>query len=172
MKKQLLLSPERIELVEVDHEVSSQSVRFDINALHQHEQRLQLLYIYSGEGCYRVGERIYAVHEGELVICNANMPHGIKVFSEGTIETYVITLTGVCVPDQLENCLVLPGYRPVIQLERFQETMRVMLPDLYELYVREERELGTQLAVSFVMMTCKQLQMQEQAGRSDMIQHM
>lgn len=38
------------------------------HTLHQHKDSVELLYIYRGEGRYRVGSRVYAVGEGDLVI--------------------------------------------------------------------------------------------------------
>lgn len=44
--------------------------------VHKHEKVLELLYIASGEGRYQVGHREYAVHAGNLIICNGNTLHG------------------------------------------------------------------------------------------------
>lgn len=37
--------------------------------LHKHQGILELLYVAQGEGRYTVGNREYAVHAGDLVIC-------------------------------------------------------------------------------------------------------
>lgn len=140
------------------------------HTLHQHKDSVELLYIYRGEGRYRVGSRVYAVGEGDLVICNANTLHGEHAFLENTIETYCVAQSGVSIPGLPENCIVPSTHRPVVPLTRFKEMVRVMMPNIYDMFVLKEQELGRQLALTLLMLTYQEFQIQEQDSRSQIVQ--
>lgn len=140
------------------------------HTLHQHKDVVELLYIYSGEGQYRVGSRVYAVCEGDIVICNANALHGETVFFRNTIETYCIALSGVKIPNLPNNCVVSASHRPIVMLTRFKEIIRVLMPNIYDMFLLKEEEMANQLASSLLMLIYRELQMQEQDSRSQMIQ--
>lgn len=137
--------------------------------LHKHQDVIELLYIHSGEGKYWVGNRTYAVKEGDIVICNANKLHGEMDFFGNTIETYCIALTGVHIPEMPDNCMIEEMHRPVITLGRFKELIHVMLPQIYELYQNKERELARQMAISVLMMTYQELQVQEKETNQEQV---
>lgn len=135
--------------------------------LHQHMGVLELLYVYSGEGRYLVGNREYAVRAGDLVICNAETLHGEAPFQEHQLETYCCALTGLHLPGLRENCLIDSARRPVVTPVRFRAAVHNLMRSIYELYPLsgEQRALCRQLAVSVLMMVQQELREQEDAGR-------
>ncbi|MGM9648610.1 MAG: helix-turn-helix domain-containing protein [Butyricicoccaceae bacterium] len=135
--------------------------------LHQHSGVLELLYVYSGEGRYLVGNREYAVRAGDLVICNAETLHGEVPFQEHRLETYCCVLTGLHLPGLRENCLIDSARKPVVTPVRFRAAVHNLMRSIYELYPRsgEQRALCRQLAVSVLMMVQQELREQEDDGR-------
>lgn len=140
------------------------------HTLHKHQNVVELLYIYSGEGRYRVGNREYAVCEGDVVICNASTLHGEEMYLQNTIQTYCIALSGVEIPGLPDNYLVSSEHRPVVTLTRFKEMVHTMMPNIYDMFLLKEKELGKQLAISVLMMTYQELQIQERDSRNPIVQ--
>lgn len=164
------LRTEGIELSGVFYEEPQHSQH--AHMLHQHTGVLELLYVSGGEGRYLVGNREYAVHAGDLVICNAETLHGEAPFQEHQLETYCCALSGLRLNDLPENCLVAPARRPVVTLGRFRDAVRSLMSNIYELYpVSEEcRALCRQLAVSVLLMVRQELRERDGDGRHQLIQ--
>lgn len=132
------------------------------HTLHQHKSVLELLYVCDGEGCYQVGNREYAVSEGDMIICNALTLHGETLSLKNTIQTYCIALSGVQLPQLPANCLVAAEHRPVISLTRFRDMISSILPHIHDMFLLKEYRMGQQLAVAVLMMTYQELQQQRE----------
>ena len=128
--------------------------------LHKHKGILELLYIAGGEGRYIVGNRGYAVKEGDLVICNAATIHGEAPFQEHTIETYCIALANYDNGALPLGCLIDKARKPVISLESFAAMAAQMMPSIYNLFTKDvqDKVICRQLAISLLMIVEKLLQ--------------
>lgn len=104
------------------------------HVLHQHSDRLELLYIHSGTGRYQVGRREYAVTEGDMVICNAGTLHGEYLSLPQDIQTYCCGYTGVHIDGLPENVLISHEKRPVVSLRTYRESIRRAMGRIYRLH--------------------------------------
>lgn len=138
--------------------------------LHKHKNTIELLYIYDGEGRYRVGRREYMVSAGDMVICNAQTLHGEDTNLKNTIQTYCIALSGVQLPGLPENCLIPSERRPVVSMTRFKEMADMMMPNIHNMIQMNENQLGRQMAVVVLMMTWHELQLQQQDSSNRYVQ--
>lgn len=125
--------------------------------LHKHRGILELLYIASGEGRYIVGNRGYAVREGDLVICNAEIIHGEAPFQEHSIQTYCIALSGVNTEKLPVGCIIDKAKRPVITIGKYKNLAAQMMADIYELFCEDKANLPIcrQLSVGLLMLVQK-----------------
>lgn len=140
------------------------------HTLHQHKSVVELLYVCDGEGRYQIGSREYAVSEGDMIICNALTLHGETLSLKNTIQTYCIALSGVQLPDLPQNCLISAERRPVVSMTRFKEMADTIMPNIHDMFLLKENQLGRQLAISMLMMTYEELQLQQQESNHRLAQ--
>ena len=110
--------------------------------LHKHKDVLELLYIASGEGRYVVGERSYAVRQGDLVICNANTVHGEAPFQEHLMQTYCIALSNVKLNNLSLGCLLDARDRPIISCMDNAATIESAMINIYDLYSSDKSNIA------------------------------
>lgn len=157
------------------------------HALHQHSNKLELLYVYSGDGRYRVGRREYAVHQGDLLICNAQTLHGETLSLSNAMQTYCCALSGLQRTGLAANCLLAPEQRQAITLTQYQPIIHLMMPQIYQLanapchtpytvpYPAQQHNLSPslflaeQMAKTVLLMVCEEVQ-QQQAGNKSILQ--
>lgn len=120
---------DKIQLVDIFF-VDKEFSRKHPHMIHNHENVLELLYIFSESGRYIVGNYEYAVTAGDFVICNANIPHGEDPFQEHKIQTYCLVLSGA----KLE---LAEEERPIISLGR-ENPFGELLPKIYNLFHKKE----------------------------------
>lgn len=153
--------------------VDQQYARNHAHALHQHSDKIELLYVYRGDGRYQIGRREYAVHEGDILICNAHSLHGETLSLENSIQTYCCALSGLKMPNLTENCLLSSEQRPVVTLTQYKDLVHDMIPQIYNLFtVQKDDALAEQMARTVLMMTFRELQQQKIDSKSQGKQRM
>lgn len=143
------------------------------HVFHQHEDRLELLYIYSGSGSYQVGRRDYAVTEGDIVICNANTLHGENFLLPTEIQTYCCAYDGVRLPGLPENTLIPAEKHPVVSLRQYGGLIREMTVRIYQLYGNSMPDffLAPVMAKNVLAMTWYEfLEQEKSSGRTHVLQ--
>ena len=81
---------------------------------HAHEH-LELCYVQSGRGCYRINDKIYEVQEGDLIILNAGTGHQALVRDEKeTRMEFYVGLTDLHLDGMPPNCIPFPADSPVV----------------------------------------------------------
>lgn len=102
--------------------------------VHKHEHFFEIIYVYKGSGSYRVGERMYDLRPGNVVICNANVLHGEDPFLKEEVITYCCAMDQLRLPGLEENCLIDDRRRPVLFFEPggSVEHMMIALHELQE----------------------------------------
>ena len=126
--------------------------------LHKHQGILELLYVAQGEGRYSVGNREYAVHAGDLVICNADTIHGEAPFQEHSIQTYCLALSGVNLKNLPKGYLIDKAKKPVLTLSEYDNLVAEIMVNLYLLYNQKKDNnllLCRHLAVSLFLLVYK-----------------
>lgn len=82
------------------------------SAFHVHEHHLELQYIEEGEAVIRIGERIYEVQPGDVVVYNAGSRHDES--AEGGMRFYNCGIKGVALPGRQPGVLLPVGTSPVL----------------------------------------------------------
>ena len=136
--------------------------------VHKHEKVLELLYIASGEGRYQVGHREYAVHAGNLIICNGNTLHGEAPFQKHTMQTYCIALTGVQLQNLSPHCIIQPQQRPVLELTESDEVIHHLMQTVHTLFLEKpcDAELCQTLAMSIFLLVFREHMRLVESGRT------
>lgn len=129
--------------------------------LHAHTDILELLYIANGEGRYTVGGREYAVHPGNLIVCNANTLHGEAPFQAHTIQTYCCALAGVQIAGLPTGALLDARHCPVFTLHSDSAQIGRIMPSLYALHTSDaaaNRAVCHHLAMSVLLLALRAIQ--------------
>ena len=81
---------------------------------HSHEY-LELCYVQSGRGSYRIDDKLYEVQEGDLIILNAGADHQALVLDEKEARMeFFVALTDLHLDGMPPNCLPFPADSPVV----------------------------------------------------------
>lgn len=128
--------------------------------LHKHHGILELLYVSQGEGRYTVGNREYAVHTGDLIICNADTIHGEAPFQEHSIQTYCCALSGVNLKYLPQGHIIDKERKPIIALNEFNNLVATLMNNLFILFHQKQNNLLLchQLAISLFLLVYKLIQ--------------
>lgn len=153
--------------------IDQQYAQNHAHALHQHHDKIELLYVYRGDGRYQIGQREYAVHQGDILICNAYSLHGETLTLQNCIQTYCCALSGLKLPNLMENCLLSSEHRPVISLTQYQPLVHDLMPQIYQLYCTDANDaLAEQMARTVLLMTFRELQQQRISNKQQGKQRM
>ncbi len=138
------------------------------HALHQHSDKLELLYVYGGDGRYQIGSREYAVHEGDMLICNAHTLHGETLSLKNSIQTYCCALSGLQMTKLPENSLLASERRPIVTLTQYKDLVHEMMPKIYDLFAIQKQGsiLANEMAKTTLLLTFRELQLQETDSKS------
>ncbi len=122
--------------------------------VHKHADVLELLYIYSGTGRYQVGHQVYAVQEGDLVVCNGQTLHGESPFQKHTMQTYCIALSGVQMDELPPDCMIDAEQKPVLSLGDVTDTVQSLMITLHNLFSEKPHDevLCQTLAMSIFLL--------------------
>ena len=96
------------------------------SAFHVHEGHLELQYIEEGEAVIRIGDRIYEVQPGDVVVYNAGSRHDES--AEGGMRFYNCGIKGVALPGRAEGALLPPEVSPVLHTGK----MRPLAAELFK----------------------------------------
>ena len=107
-------------------------------AVHCHEKNLELQYICGGRGNLRIGNRLYEVQEGDLLVYNQGELHDESADPEEGLWFYNCGVTGLNLPGRPEGELIAPETSPRIHA---CETAGVVESLFKLLYAEVERDL-------------------------------
>lgn len=82
--------------------------------LHMHNDRLELVYVYKGEGIHRIGDNLYHVQAGDLSIFNSAMLHDELASADYGMSFFNCGISDIKVPGLAENCLIGNNFNPVL----------------------------------------------------------
>nr|WP_092071504.1 AraC family transcriptional regulator [Dendrosporobacter quercicolus]NSL49337.1 AraC family transcriptional regulator [Dendrosporobacter quercicolus DSM 1736]SDM26975.1 AraC-type DNA-binding protein [Dendrosporobacter quercicolus] len=135
--------------------------------IHSHQNVLELLYICSGKGRYLVGNREYAVHSGDLIICNAGILHGEAPFQQHDMQTYCCALSGININGLPPNCLIDYSHKPVFSFKDTAEHLQQLMPMLHEFYMTLPNVVSYHLAISILLLVYEQILKQQKCGQME-----
>lgn len=107
-------------------------------AVHCHEKNLELQYICGGRGNLRIGNRLYEVQGGDLLIYNQGELHDESADPEAGLWFYNCGVMGLSLPGKPEGQLIGPETSPRIHAGEMAEAVESLFRLLY---AEVEREL-------------------------------
>ena len=111
---------------------SSNNSENHAHLIHSHDDTLEILYIYSGQGRYILDRQEYDVKEGDIVICNAKTLHGDSTCEDHKIESYCCAFTNTELLNLDKNHTT-----PIITLANHKENISIMFKLLHDIYSQE-----------------------------------
>ena len=100
---------------------------------HSHDSELELYYVHSGSGYYMVENQLYAVKEGDMIICNEKVLHGDAPAFNNHMRSYCCALTNVKIKDLPNNCLIKSTANPIVSCGGFAEKIGSMMELIFML---------------------------------------
>lgn len=127
---------------------------------HSHDTELELYFVYSGSGYYMIENQLFAVNEGDMIICNAGVLHGDATEFENSLRSYCCALTNVRIKEYPDNWLTTTNSSPVISCgslaSRIGQTMELLY--MLSLDFEKQYDVCSSLANSILLLTHQLLQ--------------
>lgn len=90
-------------------------IRLEDEGTYTSHEHLELCYVQSGKGHYRIDGQLYEVQEGDLIVLNSGMRHqALRDTACAPVMEIFVGLTDVLLEGQKKNCIPLPQGCPVI----------------------------------------------------------
>lgn len=112
------------------------------SAFHVHEHHLELQYIAEGKAVIRIGEQVYEVRAGDVVVYNAGVRHDES--AEGGMCFFNCGIKGIALPGCGEGELLPAGVAPVLHTGEWQNLTAELFQALHR-QVLEGRSRGGQI---------------------------
>ena len=100
--------------------------------LHSHEDRLELVYIYQGQGIHNIRNRFYHTRQGNLLVYNRGIVHDECAHPDVGMCVYNCAVTGLSLPDLPENCLIADDISPVLSCSPHEETIEGLFQMMHQ----------------------------------------
>lgn len=133
-------------------------------AMHSHEDRVEILYLLSGSGWHTVGKYRYPTSAGDLVIINSGVLHEEKVRGKEPLEFYGCAVTNLKLKGKKRGQLIDEDRVPVLSLG----SQKQIVEDLFGVIQKEsmtenvwKNEICTFLASALVLKVAELTQKSE-----------
>lgn len=144
---------------------------------HSHDSELELYYVHSGSGYYMVENQLYAVKEGDMIICNEKVLHGDAPAFNNSMRSYCCALTNVRIKNLPNNCLTKSSTNPIVSCGSFAEKIGPLMElifmlslDLDQLYdVCSSMAISVLLLINQLLLSRDRHQIRTSASNSDVI---
>ncbi|MBS7009882.1 AraC family transcriptional regulator [Anaerostipes sp.] len=110
-------------------------------AMHSHNNRVEIIYILEGEGIHTIGSSTYDTQEGDLLVFNADTPHEEKFRGEKPLTFCSCAIKELKIKGRRKNQLVLDHQIPVIKCGE----NRGWISSVFQLLLQESTS-GTELS--------------------------
>lgn len=100
--------------------------------LHNHKDRLELLFIRTGSGSYIVDDECYEIKAGNIIICNAGVLHDEVPQYNKELSMLSIAIDNVHIEGLPENHLIPDNIKPVLQVEKHFVLLDAMFQSIFD----------------------------------------
>lgn len=143
--------------------------------LHSHEDRLELVYLYSGQGIHNIGGNLYHTTQGNLLIYNSNIIHDECANHDFGMSVYTCAISGLKLPNLPQNHLIAKGIRPVLNCENLQSNVLHLFKMMYKNIVKGTKDseaVSQYLLKALLLIILNQLPLEQEnfeAEKNDLI---
>lgn len=82
--------------------------------LHMHSDKLEIVFIVSGQGIHLIGDQKYHTQKGNLLIYNQGVLHDENSFTDESLDVYCVAINNLHLPGLPPNHLITPNKEAVI----------------------------------------------------------
>lgn len=143
-------------------------------AMHSHEDRVEILYLLSGSGWHTIGKYRYPTSAGDLVIINSGVLHEEKVRGKEPLEFYCCAVTNLSLKGKKRGQLIDEDRVPVLE----SGIQKQIVEDLFEIIQKEsmsenvwKNEICTFLASALVLKVAELTQGSESMDSKEQKEH-
>lgn len=143
-------------------------------AMHSHEDRVEILYLLSGSGWHTIGKYRYPTSAGDLVIVNSGVLHEEKVRGKEPLEFYCCAVTNLSLKGKKRGQLIDEDRVPVLE----SGIQKQIVEDLFEIIQKEsmsenvwKNEICTFLASALVLKVAELTQGSESMDSKEQKEH-
>lgn len=97
-------------------------------SMHQHEDRVELNFIYGGNGTHIVGGEICNTQPGDVLVHNSHVLHDESMMLEEQMNAWCIAVTNLKLPGQRVNTLLPEGMHPRIPCQSAANILGELYP--------------------------------------------
>ena len=142
---------------------------------HVHKNTLELLFAYRGDAEYSVNGTFYPIRAGDMILCNAGIPHGDHPKRSHILSNYCCAVTDVYLTDLPPNCLIGEHESPVLSCGDYAKSIIGIMDTIYSLARCGSQLEDTCSALSLSLLVLIRQLLQERkereapAGRTDLL---
>lgn len=108
--------------------------------LHNHKDRLELLFIRTGSGSYIVDDECYDIKAGNIIICNAGVLHDEVPQYNHELSMLSIAIDNLQLEGLPENHLISEDIKPILKLEKHFVLMDAIFQSIFDSLAFENEE--------------------------------
>lgn len=119
---------------------------------HIHPDMLELFFVVSGEGEYSVDHVFYKVKAGDMVICNAGVPHGEHPSLAHQLSSCCCAVKNVKLTSLPANWITEPNVRPVVNCAEHAEQVKELMFLILDFAKKNMPRICSSLCASLLML--------------------
>lgn len=100
--------------------------------LHNHDDRLELLFVRTGSGSYIVGDECFDIKPGNIIVCNPGVLHDELPEYNRHLSMLVLGVTNVKVKDLPKNHLIPDTVKPILRIDKSTVLMEGIFQSIFD----------------------------------------
>lgn len=125
--------------------------------LHAHPDKAELYFVCSGSTRYMVGDYLYNLSEGDIVICNQGIMHGESFMDDHDDSSISVGIRNLYLENLPENWFCDADTKPVLHTRMISGQIRSIFQLLYTLSadIKNTREICDSMTGTLVLLICE-----------------
>ena len=130
-----------------------------LRSMHKHDDRLELNFIFSGNGTQVIDGELCNVQAGDVLIYNAGVLHDESLMICSNLEAWCIAVKNLKLPNRPVNELVPKNFRPRVPCQTVAEELAQLYPLVHH-YAQQKNDyqIANSLARAVVLIVYKMIQ--------------
>ncbi len=100
--------------------------------LHNHNDRLELLFIRTGSGSYIVGDECFDIRPGNIIVCNPGVLHDELPERNRHLSMLSLAVTDLKIKGLPENHLIPDTIRPILKMDKSMVLMDAIFQSIFD----------------------------------------
>lgn len=130
-----------------------------LRSMHKHDDRLELNFIFSGNGTQVIDGELCNVQAGDVLIHNAGVLHDESLMISSELKAWCIAVKNLKLPNRPANELVPKNFRPRVPCQSVAEELAQLYPLVHH-YAQQKNDyqIANSLARAVVLIVYKMIQ--------------